>query len=176
MFVFCFADGIYIQTTPPSEQEKREAKLIVLASSCLHFCFLIPCFLGSSKRKRKKTQGLVPSWWQLMLANFLASNIVIYIYIFLNPWCFFLFLFVSQMALVPSDDAFSVMNATVVAIDKDKNSQHAVRWAIDHLVFNNPLIVIVHVRHKNHHYRRYPPSFLFFLIKKYKISLLRYFF
>ncbi|OAY26885.1 U-box domain-containing protein 35 isoform X2 [Manihot esculenta] len=44
------------------------------------------------------------------------------------------------------------MNATVVAIDKDKNSQHAVRWAIDHLVFNNPLIVIVHVRHKNHHY------------------------
>lgn len=95
MFVFCFADGIYIQTTPPSEQEKREAKLIVLASSCLHFCFLIPCFLGSSKRKRKKTQGLVPSWWQWMLANFLASNIVIYIYIYflILRVFFFFFLF-----------------------------------------------------------------------------------
>ncbi|KAJ9183607.1 hypothetical protein P3X46_007436 [Hevea brasiliensis] len=56
------------------------------------------------------------------------------------------------MALVPSDDALSVINATVVAIDKDKNSQHAVRWAIDHLIINNPVIILVHVRHKNHQY------------------------
>ncbi|XP_048232229.1 U-box domain-containing protein 52-like [Ricinus communis] len=54
------------------------------------------------------------------------------------------------MALVPSEESISLVNATAVAIDKDKNSQHAVRWAIDHLIINNPVIILVHVRHKNH--------------------------
>ncbi|XP_050215816.1 U-box domain-containing protein 51 isoform X3 [Mercurialis annua] len=59
------------------------------------------------------------------------------------------------MALVPSEDSFSLVNTTAVAIDKDKNSQHAVRWAIDHLIVNNPIIVLIHVRHKtNLHHRR----------------------
>ncbi|XWS26438.1 hypothetical protein CRYUN_Cryun26dG0032500 [Craigia yunnanensis] len=40
-------------------------------------------------------------------------------------------------------------NATAVAIDKDKNSPHAVRWAIDHLVITNPFIILIHVRQKN---------------------------
>ncbi|XP_039043204.1 U-box domain-containing protein 35-like isoform X1 [Hibiscus syriacus] len=40
-------------------------------------------------------------------------------------------------------------NTTAVAIDKDKNSSHAVRWAIDHLVTSNPLIVLIHVRNRN---------------------------
>ncbi|MFQ6661743.1 hypothetical protein Gotur_029789, partial [Gossypium turneri] len=40
-------------------------------------------------------------------------------------------------------------NSTAVAIDKDKNSPHAVRWAIDHLVISNPVIVLIHVRHRN---------------------------
>ncbi|MBA0747637.1 hypothetical protein Gogos_004537 [Gossypium gossypioides] len=40
-------------------------------------------------------------------------------------------------------------NSTAVAIDKDKNSPHAVRWAIDHLVISNPIIVLIHVRHRN---------------------------
>ncbi|XP_022750073.1 U-box domain-containing protein 52-like [Durio zibethinus] len=40
-------------------------------------------------------------------------------------------------------------NTIAVAIDKDKNSPHAVRWAIDHLVITNPFIVLIHVRHKN---------------------------
>ncbi|WCJ29418.1 protein kinase family protein [Euphorbia peplus] len=57
------------------------------------------------------------------------------------------------MALVPYDPTSSVLNATAVAIDKDKNSQHAVRWAIDHLIVNNPVIILVHVRHKHHQYQ-----------------------
>ncbi|XWS72425.1 hypothetical protein CRYUN_Cryun02cG0038400 [Craigia yunnanensis] len=40
-------------------------------------------------------------------------------------------------------------NTTAVAIDKDKNSPHAVRWAIDNLVITNSFIILIHVRHKN---------------------------
>ncbi|XP_031250095.1 U-box domain-containing protein 51-like [Pistacia vera] len=40
-------------------------------------------------------------------------------------------------------------NSTAVAIDKDKNSPHAVRWAIDHLIISNPLIILLHVKHKH---------------------------
>ena len=67
------------------------------------------------------------------------------------------------MAVVPPDDSFQLVNGIAVAIDKDKNSQHAVRWAIDHLIINNPVIILIHVRHKNHQNRRYPPSFLIYL-------------
>ncbi|KAK7283183.1 hypothetical protein RIF29_12551 [Crotalaria pallida] len=37
--------------------------------------------------------------------------------------------------------------ATMVAVDKDKNSAYAFRWAINHL--DNPLVIAVHVKHKN---------------------------
>ncbi|XP_042492411.1 U-box domain-containing protein 52-like [Macadamia integrifolia] len=38
------------------------------------------------------------------------------------------------------------VNITVaVAIDKDKNSQYAVKWAIDHLLKTNPNIILIHV-------------------------------
>ncbi|KAL0905937.1 hypothetical protein M5K25_024390 [Dendrobium thyrsiflorum] len=37
---------------------------------------------------------------------------------------------------------------TAVAIDKDKNSQHAVKWAVDHLI-NARIIVLIHVRSKS---------------------------
>ncbi|KAG4197700.1 hypothetical protein ERO13_A05G040500v2 [Gossypium hirsutum] len=47
-----------------------------------------------------------------------------------------------------SDDNIPT-NTTAVAIDKDKNSPHAVRWAIDHLVASNPYIILIHVRHRN---------------------------
>ncbi|GMI92603.1 hypothetical protein like AT5G26150 [Hibiscus trionum] len=47
-----------------------------------------------------------------------------------------------------SDDTVPA-NTTVVAIDKDKNSPHAVRWAIDYLVISNPFIILIHVKHKN---------------------------
>ncbi|KAF9662355.1 hypothetical protein SADUNF_Sadunf18G0044300 [Salix dunnii] len=58
--------------------------------------------------------------------------------------------------------ADSLFNATSVAIDKDKNSQHAVRWAVDNLASNNSVLVLIHVKHKNHQYRRHPLSFLIF--------------
>ncbi|XVE70882.1 hypothetical protein DITRI_Ditri10aG0105900 [Diplodiscus trichospermus] len=48
-----------------------------------------------------------------------------------------------------SSDDIVPANTTAVAIDKDKNSPHAVRWAIDHLVITNPFIILIHVRHKN---------------------------
>ncbi|KAF5748337.1 U-box domain-containing protein 51-like isoform X3 [Tripterygium wilfordii] len=47
------------------------------------------------------------------------------------------------------DDGLSFVNATTIAIEKDKNSQHAVRWAVDHLVITNPLVVLIHVKQKN---------------------------
>ncbi|XP_023001884.1 U-box domain-containing protein 51-like [Cucurbita maxima] len=50
------------------------------------------------------------------------------------------------------DDGFP-LNTTAVAIDKDKNSQHAVQWAIDHLVISNPLIILIHVRHKTNQHQ-----------------------
>ncbi|KAJ6758309.1 KINASE WITH ADENINE NUCLEOTIDE ALPHA HYDROLASES-LIKE DOMAIN-CONTAINING PROTEIN [Salix koriyanagi] len=49
--------------------------------------------------------------------------------------------------------ADSLFNATSVAIDKDKNSQHAVRWAVDNLASNSSVLVLIHVKHKNHQYQ-----------------------
>jgi hypothetical protein len=57
------------------------------------------------------------------------------------------------------DNGDSLFNATAVAIDKDKNSQHAFRWAVDNFARNNPVIVLIHVKHKNHQYSRYPLLF-----------------
>lgn len=51
------------------------------------------------------------------------------------------------------------INPIVVAIDKDKHSSSAVKWAVDHLVISNPALVLVHVRMKNSPNRRYPPPF-----------------
>ncbi|CAA7039817.1 unnamed protein product [Microthlaspi erraticum] len=55
------------------------------------------------------------------------------------------------MARHSSDDGHPPVNSTVVAIDKDKNSHYAVRWAVDHLfnLINNPNMILVHVRLKN---------------------------
>ncbi|GAB2285975.1 hypothetical protein Dimus_020400 [Dionaea muscipula] len=55
--------------------------------------------------------------------------------------------------LVQDDAAMLPMNSTVVAIDKDKNSQYAVRWAADHLISSTQLIILVHVRPKNSQYQ-----------------------
>ncbi|GAB2223593.1 hypothetical protein Droror1_Dr00017734 [Drosera rotundifolia] len=51
------------------------------------------------------------------------------------------------------DDPVLPINSTIVAIDKDKNSQYAVRWAVDHLLTTTQLIILVHVRHKNFQYQ-----------------------
>ncbi|KAG7556554.1 Protein kinase-like domain superfamily [Arabidopsis suecica] len=50
-----------------------------------------------------------------------------------------------------SDDIHSPVNSTVVAIDKEKYSHYAVRWAVDHLLnmIHKPVMILVHVRSKN---------------------------
>ncbi|KAE8676014.1 peptidyl-prolyl cis-trans isomerase CWC27-like protein [Hibiscus syriacus] len=53
-------------------------------------------------------------------------------------------------------------HTTTVAIDKDKNSPHAVRWAVEHLVVSNPFVTLIHVKNKN---RRHPLSYIISLIK-----------
>ncbi|VVB17134.1 unnamed protein product [Arabis nemorensis] len=53
-----------------------------------------------------------------------------------------------------SDDSHSPVNSTVIAIDKDKHSHYAVRWAVDHLLssIHNPIIILLHVRLRNSNY------------------------
>ncbi|KAJ0230689.1 Serine-threonine/tyrosine-protein kinase [Hirschfeldia incana] len=55
------------------------------------------------------------------------------------------------MVRIPLEDRHAPSNSTVVAIDKDKNSHYAVRWAVDHLLnlINNRNMILVHVRLKN---------------------------
>ncbi|XP_010493873.1 PREDICTED: U-box domain-containing protein 51-like [Camelina sativa] len=50
-----------------------------------------------------------------------------------------------------SDDIHSPVNSTVVAVDKEKHSNYAIRWAIDHLLnmIHNPVMILVHVRLKS---------------------------
>ncbi|EOA22269.1 hypothetical protein CARUB_v10002865mg [Capsella rubella] len=50
-----------------------------------------------------------------------------------------------------SDDIHSPVNSTVVAVDKEKHSHCAVRWAVDHLInmIHNPVMILVHVRLKS---------------------------
>lgn len=58
------------------------------------------------------------------------------------------------------------IKSTAVAIDNDKNSPYAVRWAIDHLmVINNPFITLIHVRPKTNHLNR-----------RYHLSLFHYYY
>ncbi|RWR88003.1 U-box domain-containing protein 52 isoform X2 [Cinnamomum micranthum f. kanehirae] len=49
-----------------------------------------------------------------------------------------------------AENEFINFNVTAVAIDKDKNSQHAVRWALDHLLINRPFALLIHVINKSH--------------------------
>ncbi|KAI4379643.1 hypothetical protein MLD38_005915 [Melastoma candidum] len=46
----------------------------------------------------------------------------------------------------------TAMNATIVAVDKDKNSPHAVRWAIENLASQDQPILLVHVKIKQSSY------------------------
>lgn len=50
---------------------------------------------------------------------------------------------------VPSENGTNLNSgsvSTAVAIDKDKNSPYAFRWAIDNLVMNDPQIILIHVK------------------------------
>ncbi|KAK1314365.1 hypothetical protein QJS10_CPA06g01154 [Acorus calamus] len=45
----------------------------------------------------------------------------------------------------PSDEERHPVTITsVVAIDKDKNSQHAFKWAADNLMINSPYVALIH--------------------------------
>jgi len=38
---------------------------------------------------------------------------------------------------------------TAIAIDKDKNSQHALKWAVENIVADAPQCVLIHVQRKH---------------------------
>ncbi|OVA04469.1 Protein kinase domain [Macleaya cordata] len=53
---------------------------------------------------------------------------------------------------LPSSNVDDCINATVaVAIDRDKSSQFALRWAVDNLPMKDKTVVLVHVRVKQHY-------------------------
>ena len=54
------------------------------------------------------------------------------------------------------------LNVTMVAVDKDKNSFHAFRWATQNI--ENPIVIAVHVKHKDIPHRRYPLVYISLLI------------
>ncbi|KAK7410157.1 hypothetical protein VNO78_00705 [Psophocarpus tetragonolobus] len=63
------------------------------------------------------------------------------------------------MSVQQQGGAAALQNITMVAVDKDKNSSYAFRWAVNHL--DNPVIIAVHVKHKNfsHHVTNvFPPD------------------
>ncbi|RHN76237.1 putative rossmann-like alpha/beta/alpha sandwich protein [Medicago truncatula] len=47
-------------------------------------------------------------------------------------------------------------SSTVIAIDSDKNSQHAVKWAVDHLLDKYASCTLIHVRTKPFNSSNYP--------------------
>ncbi|KAL8054412.1 hypothetical protein ABFS82_05G137800 [Erythranthe guttata] len=52
-------------------------------------------------------------------------------------------------------------NPTVVAVDKDKHSSSAVRWAVEHLLVTNTTLILVHVKTKHmHNHRRIRRRFM----------------
>ncbi|KAL9230400.1 hypothetical protein vseg_005760 [Gypsophila vaccaria] len=48
-----------------------------------------------------------------------------------------------------SDSGVLPINCTAVAIDRDKHSQYAVKWAIDHLMNGVNFLILVHVKLRN---------------------------
>ncbi|VFQ79356.1 unnamed protein product [Cuscuta campestris] len=48
---------------------------------------------------------------------------------------------------VPDDGSAGPL--TVVAVDKDKNSASAVKWAVDNLLISSPFLILLHVRNKS---------------------------
>ncbi|KAI5413688.1 hypothetical protein KIW84_058017, partial [Lathyrus oleraceus] len=48
-----------------------------------------------------------------------------------------------------SSNEEEVSSSTLVAIDTDKNSKHAVKWAVDHLLEKNSSCTLIHVKTKS---------------------------
>jgi hypothetical protein len=53
-------------------------------------------------------------------------------------------------------------NIVMVAVDKDKNSRYAYRWTINNI--ENPIIIAVHVKHKDIPHRRYLLIFIQYIL------------
>ncbi|PKA53580.1 U-box domain-containing protein 34 [Apostasia shenzhenica] len=51
-------------------------------------------------------------------------------------------------ASVGRDDTSGVPQLVAVAVDCDKNSQHALKWAADHVLSKNEIFVLLHIRRK----------------------------
>ncbi|KAL0917298.1 hypothetical protein M5K25_012352 [Dendrobium thyrsiflorum] len=47
-----------------------------------------------------------------------------------------------------NDEAAAASQLVVVAIDSDKSSQHALKWAADHILSKNEIFILLHVRRK----------------------------
>lgn len=85
------------------------------------------------------------------------------------PWVAVVITIITLMSLNNNNNYLSFSSEegpgaqlTAVAIDKDKHSPYAVRWAVDHLLLPpNSKLVLIHVRNPNFlQYRRYPFSIL----------------
>lgn len=64
---------------------------------------------------------------------------------------------------LPPDAAVGGGILTVVAVDKDKHSASAVKWAVDYLLVNNNItLILVHVRTKSSAHRTVGTLFQFF--------------
>ncbi|KAK9741733.1 hypothetical protein RND81_03G124600 [Saponaria officinalis] len=51
--------------------------------------------------------------------------------------------------MASQDDGVLPINCTAVAIDRDKHSQYAVKWAIDHLTGGVNFLILIHVKLRN---------------------------
>ncbi|KAK8965849.1 U-box domain-containing protein 52 [Platanthera guangdongensis] len=47
-----------------------------------------------------------------------------------------------------NEEAAGIPQVVVVAIDSDKNSQHAIKWAADHILKKGEIFILLHVRRK----------------------------
>lgn len=62
-------------------------------------------------------------------------------------------------------------NTTLIAIDRDRNSQRAVKWAVDNLLQKNSSCTLIHVRTKTFNPRRYPSQFLLIYYRLFKFNI-----
>lgn len=62
------------------------------------------------------------------------------------------------MTRLKSDQNSDTPVVTAIAIDRDKNSQYAVKWAVDHLISSsnkNHQCILLHVNSASMHSRKY---------------------
>ncbi|RWW81336.1 hypothetical protein BHE74_00010288 [Ensete ventricosum] len=116
-------------------------------------------FEGQQRARKEREKGRTPSPSRLLcapcVASFLASFVVVVVvFARLNEERTS-----KEMPIGAADDGGRPPASTAVAIDKDKNSQQAVKWAIDHLLLGSYAVILIHVKTKPPMNRRYPSLF-----------------